>query len=91
MRALVVDPEAEGKLRLDSRSGWERGGKSGPAIVPGNPDESLLVRAIRYNGGEYEMPPDGKLPKDAIRLIGLRVFWSDDEPYVHQISGCPAN
>src|SRR5688572_1842716 len=32
-----------GGLALDSRSGWEKGGDSGPAVVPGQPDKSLLI------------------------------------------------
>ena len=52
---------------LDSRSGWEKGGESGPAVVPGNPDESLLIQAVRY--GDLEMPPKGKLPAEAIAAL----------------------
>ena len=54
-----------GGLRLDSREGLRMGGDSGPAIVPGNPDESLLIRAIRYRDEELKMPPKAKLP-DAV-------------------------
>jgi Protein of unknown function (DUF1549)/Protein of unknown function (DUF1553)/Planctomycete cytochrome C len=54
-----------GGLRLDSRDGLRLGGDSGPAIVPGRPDESLLLRAIRYRDEDLQMPPRGKLP-DAI-------------------------
>src|SRR5262249_21667426 len=55
---------AKGGLMLDSRRGWEKGGDSGPALVPGKPDESLLIQAIRYE--DLEMPPKGKLPPDAV-------------------------
>ena len=54
-----------GGLRLDSREGLRLGGDSGPAIVPGRPDESLLLRAIRYRDEDLQMPPKGKLP-DAV-------------------------
>ncbi len=54
-------------LRLDSRAGWAKGGDSGPAIVPGKPDESLLIEAVRY--ASYEMPPTGKLPDEAIAVL----------------------
>ena len=50
----------ESGLRLDSREALLKGGDSGPALVPGKPDESLLVEAIRYES--YEMPPDEQLP-----------------------------
>jgi hypothetical protein len=49
-------------LYLDSRDGWMRGGDSGSPIVPGKPDESLLIKAIRYDDPDLRMPPKGKLP-----------------------------
>lgn len=52
-------------LRLGSRSRMLRGGDSGAAVVPGDPDESLLIRAVRYEG-VYDMPPEGKLPAATI-------------------------
>lgn len=54
----------KGGLLLDTRDGVRTGGESGPAIVPGLADESLLVDAIRYEGPK--MPPDGKLPDATI-------------------------
>jgi mono/diheme cytochrome c family protein len=47
-------------LRLDSREGMLAGGESGPAIVPGHPEKSLLVKAIHYRD-ETKMPPKGQL------------------------------
>jgi len=44
-------------LMLDSRSGLLQGGNSGPAVVPGNPDDSLLIQAIRYTHEDLRMPP----------------------------------
>ena len=51
--------KAKGGLVLDSRSGWAKGGQSGPAVVPGKPGKSLLMSAVRYE--DLEMPPKGKL------------------------------
>ena len=59
----------KGGLRLDSRNGWAVGGESGPAIVPGDPDASLLILAIRYDDHKLQMPPDGKLADAAIRIL----------------------
>lgn len=60
-------PETQrGGLRLDSRQGWAAGGDSGPAIVPGKPDDSLLLRAMRYDDPNLQMPPDGKLPEAVV-------------------------
>ena len=41
--------EQSGGLLLDSKPGWEQGGDSGPAIVPGDPEASLLIQAIRWD------------------------------------------
>ncbi|HET6878755.1 MAG TPA: DUF1549 domain-containing protein, partial [Pirellulales bacterium] len=56
----------KGGLRLDLRDGWSKGGDSGPAIVPGKPDESPLIQAIRYEDSALQMPPSGKLPQAVI-------------------------
>ena len=49
--------EASAKLRLDSRTGWEKGGEGGPAIVPGDPSASLLIRAVSHRNPQLKMPP----------------------------------
>ena len=51
--------QAMAGLRLDFRGGWEKGGQSGPAIVPGQPDLSPLIRAIRHDGSQASMPLGG--------------------------------
>jgi len=59
--------KASGGLRLDSRSGLDKGGDSGLAIEPGNPHTSLLVRAVRRDAdAEIKMPPDKPLSKQAV-------------------------
>lgn len=58
----------EGELRLDSRAALLQGGSTGPAIVPGKPEESLLIEAVNYDGA-YEMPPSNKLKKADIKLL----------------------
>ncbi|MFN0170301.1 MAG: PSD1 and planctomycete cytochrome C domain-containing protein [Bryobacteraceae bacterium] len=50
----------QGALRLDFRGGWEKGGKSGPALVRGEPGKSPLIRAIRHEGAGMAMPLGGK-------------------------------
>lgn len=57
----------KGGLRLDSLAAALQGGGSGPAVVPGKCDESLLVEAVRYEG--LEMPPDGKLSDDQVSAL----------------------
>ena len=64
-------PEAkrlEGNFLMTSRENVLKGGDNGPAVVPGNLEESLLIDAINY-GEFFEMPPKGKLPKEEIALL----------------------
>src|SRR5690606_30469755 len=63
------EQKQSGSLRLDGRSLMLTGGDSGPAIVPGQPAQSLLIEAIHYDPAGYQMPPDGKLPDKQIALI----------------------
>ena len=51
-------------LLLDTREGIRQGGDSGPAVVPENLEESLLLDALRYE--TFEMPPEGPLPAEVI-------------------------
>lgn len=53
----------KGGLRVDSRPGLQRGGESGPAVVPGDVAKSALLKAVEYGGDFYDMPPKGKLPE----------------------------
>lgn len=62
--------KAKGRLRLDSRAAALRGGESGPAIVSGKPEESLLIQAVRHQNG-LAMPPDGKLTEAQIAAIAV--------------------
>jgi len=57
-------PEPGGGLLLDRAAGWQAGGDSGPAIVPGDSGSSLLLAALRYES--LEMPPSGRLPARVI-------------------------
>ncbi len=47
----------KGSLLLDTRENLLKGGDTGPAIVPGEPDKSLLIKAVRYTDEELQMPP----------------------------------
>ena len=82
--------EPQGGLRMDSREALLKGGKSGPALVVGNPEASLLVRAVSFQH-ELMMPPAGPLPQsevdDLVRWIAEGAVWPDDavqvqKPYV---------
>ncbi len=75
----------KGGLRLDSRAALLTGGDSGPAIVPGKPDESRLISAIHYDDSP-RMPPKGKLTNDAIAALTTWVkegaLWPNTETTV---------
>src|SRR5438128_813412 len=58
--------QAFGGLRLDSREGLLRGGASGPAIVPGDPDKSLMIQAVRQTSDKLKMPKGGRLRPDEV-------------------------
>ena len=46
-----------GGLLLDSREGWMTGGDSGAAIVPGDLEKSILIKAVRWTDKDLRMPP----------------------------------
>ena len=65
--------EVEADLLLDSKWGWMTGGESGPAIIPGNLEESLVIDAVRYQENKVTaMPPRSKL---AAKEIGILEKW----------------
>jgi len=61
--------ESLGGLRLDSREGMLKGGKSGPAIVPGDPDKSLMIQAVRQTLEKLKMPKGGRLKPDEVDAL----------------------
>lgn len=75
--------EAKGGLRLDSADGLRTGGDSGAAVAIGNPDESLLIQAVRHESG-LKMPPDGKLADVQIAELAAWIkagaVWPSDGP-----------
>jgi len=79
--------DSKGGLRLDHGTLIRQGGDSGPAVIAGNPDESLIFQAVNYQG--YEMPPDGKIPASEIEILKTWIAggatWPD-EPVPEGIS-----
>ncbi|MCS7269640.1 MAG: PSD1 and planctomycete cytochrome C domain-containing protein, partial [Gemmataceae bacterium] len=58
--------KVRGELLLDSRAGVRQGGVNGPIIVPGRPEKSRLIQALRHTDPDTAMPPKGKLPETVI-------------------------
>ena len=66
----------KGGFQLDTAAGLLKGGDSGdPAVIPGDPDKSPLIVAVRYQHDDLRMPPKGKLPDSAVEAL---VKWVRD-------------
>src|SRR6266545_1058427 len=76
-----------GELALDSRAGVRKGGASGSAIVPGQPDASLLIKAIRHDDKDLRMPPKGKLSAAEIADLAAWVRMGAPDPRDEQVAG----
>ncbi|MBM3775141.1 MAG: DUF1549 domain-containing protein, partial [Acidobacteria bacterium] len=70
-----------GGLRMDSREDILKGGNNGPALVPGNPDQSLLVQAVRRTHERFKMPPTGQLAAEEVtsleRWVKAGAIWPE--------------
>src|SRR5262245_39995691 len=75
--------KVKGNLHLDSASGLQTGGQSGAVIVPGKPEESLLIQAVRQEN-KLKMPPDGKLTEaqiaDLVAWVKAGTVFPDSNP-----------
>lgn len=60
------DAKIKGGLQLDSKAGLLKGGTTGPGLVAGQPDRSLIIKAIRFTDPNLQMPPKDKLPESVI-------------------------
>ena len=76
-------------LRLDSRAGLLKGGDTGPAIVPGHADESLLIKAVRYKDDDTAMPPKKPLPEALVADLEAWVRMGSPWPETEK-TGSPA-
>ncbi len=75
-----AEKKVKGGLRLDSRDGWLKGGDTGPAIVPGEPEKSLLITAVRYTDRDLQMPEKRKLPDAEIAVLEEWVKMGTPDP-----------
>ncbi len=77
----------KGGLWLDRRGGWQTGGDSGAAIVPGDANSSLLVHAIRYRDQDLQMPPKNRLPEPEIAVLERWVAMGAPDPRDAALAG----
>jgi hypothetical protein len=68
-RCHSAGKKQKGGLRLDSRQTMLEGGDNGPAIVPGQPAQSLLIKAVGYKDPDLRMPPTSKLADEQIATL----------------------
>ncbi len=61
--------KVKGGLALDTRADWMKGGDAGPAIVPGKPEESLLLKAVSWTDLDLQMPPKKKLTERELNVL----------------------
>jgi mono/diheme cytochrome c family protein len=82
----------QGGLRVDSRAALLRGGDSGPAIVPGQPQKSRLIQAVHYRD-DLRMPPKGKLSDKQVAVLATWVQMGAPwpEPPVAVRAALPSN
>lgn len=61
--------KVKGGLSLDTKADWVKGGDAGPAIVPGKPEESLLIKAVSWHDLDLQMPPKKKLSDRELNVL----------------------
>ncbi len=89
-RCHLKNKDNKSGLMLDSRRALFRGGRSGPALVDGDPGASLLIRAIRHEPSVASMPPDQKLSKSEVQAFVTWVRqgspWPKNEPTTRSLT-----
>lgn len=70
----------QGGLRLDNREGVQQGGESGPVVVPGKPDESVLIKSVRYSDKALQMPPEEQLSAEQVAILEKWVAMGAHDP-----------
>lgn len=84
----AIAGKLEGDLRLDNRAGVQQGGASGPVIVPGKPDESVLIKSVRYTDKALQMPPQEPLSAEQIGILEKWVGMGAGSAREEYVGGC---
>src|SRR5262245_47089817 len=80
---------ALGDLRVDSREALVKGGSRGPAIVPGEPEKSLLITAVKQTDPDLKMPQGGRLKPDDVALLETWIKAGAVWPAAPAVSAAP--
>jgi mono/diheme cytochrome c family protein len=80
----------KGGLVIDSRDGLVKGGDTGPAVIPGNPEKSLIIAAIRYSDEDLQMPPKHRLSDQQIHDFEEWVRMGAPDPRTAAMADKPA-
>ena len=72
----------KGGLSLDTREGLLKGGDTGPSLLPGDPEKSRLIEAVRYRNRDLQMPPKSPLSAEQVRDLEKWVKLGAPDPRV---------
>ena len=64
-----AEKKQKGGLSLDTRETTLKGGDTGPALVAGDPEKSLLIEAVRYKNHDMQMPPKKRLAESEVKAL----------------------
>ncbi len=76
----------KGGLTLDTRAGLLKGGDTGPVLVPGDPEKSKLIEAVRYQNRDLQMPPKSQLTPAQVRDLEQWVKLGAPDPRVEIVA-----
>jgi hypothetical protein len=82
--------KVKGSLLLDTRQNTLQGGETGPAVVPGHPEKSLLIEAIKYANDDMQMPPKNRLSANVVADLTKWVQMGAPWPQGKAIVAAPA-
>jgi len=81
--------KVKGGLSLETREDLLKGGDTGPAIEPGDPDKSRLIEAVRYKNRDLQMPPKNQLSPEQVRDLETWVKMGAPDPRVKTAQAAP--
>ncbi len=81
--------KTKGGLSLDSKEGWSKGGDNGAAIVPGQPEKSLMIKAVSYTDVDLKMPPKKKLSPEQVADLTEWIKMGAPDPRTEVVAAEP--